>query len=87
MSSKHRAVCPECRESVRARWVGAELELTSHAAPQRFGLVALDGLGRPRRCRGSGRLVSAEPAKPAWRPISAEETLRVIDALIEGNVG
>ena len=80
--SRHRAVCPVCRESVRASWAGDELLLAGHAAPPIAGLVVLDAIGRARRCRGGGRRVSAAPAAPANRPISYEETLRVIDALM-----
>jgi hypothetical protein len=76
MSHRPRGGCPVCGEGTRARWDGDALVLGRHAA---LGALRLVGSTRP--CRGTGLRVEPGAVLSARRPISAEETQRVIDSL------
>lgn len=75
MSRRARARCPFCHLDVRARWEGAALRLARHRRPGLYPVANAT-------CRGS-LTVAPDATLPVPRPISYEETVRLIDTLLE----
>lgn len=80
-----RVICPGCHEQRAARpsWV-ADPHLVVEPHDLTIGGLTsldLDTLGA-RRCPGGGRRVGPEAMPPRPRPISYEETVRLIDTLL-----
>ena len=71
-----RVICPSCHEEVSARpdWRREpHLVVEKHERGRGFA---------QRACLGAGRRVGPEAMPPRPRPISYEETVRLIDALL-----